>query len=376
MGDAIINAFRGLGFWRIGLLVILLAGTAGAVYGIYFWVTREDADPLEEDQQIVTVAEGDLVNAVSISGSLLYRTRESLHFGSGGVVEDVLVEVGEYVEAGQVIATLDVETVATLRQEIDDARLKIQEAEDAIEALLNPHSDLDIVRAEENIVKAEVALRDAEDALEDLLAPPDLEDELARAEADVAQAALNVAKAEDALDKLTAEPDADAVEDAVTRIDSLEVSLENAQRDLGLLEDDWDGRIAVATDAESDLLEDYEAKLLRYLGAEISYEESLLSPEAMLESWGVDLDSLFRPAMAGEWDLGIRLQQLQDDPDTPWSEVTVRGWSIFFVGSVLPTCDEDTVLSPYESCISRELDETWQKLDDARDSLGGAARPV
>ena len=106
----------------------------------------------------------------------------TLKFGAAGVVEELRVEEGDYVEAGQVIAALDVETLAELREDIDDARVKIQDAKDAIEDLKKPYTSLDVVLAEENVVKARVALRDAEDALEDLLELPDLEDDLADAE--------------------------------------------------------------------------------------------------------------------------------------------------------------------------------------------------
>ena len=72
LGDAIINTLKGLGFWRMSLLLLLLLASAGAVYGVYLWVGQEESDTLEEDQQIVTVAEGNLVNQVVISGSLLF----------------------------------------------------------------------------------------------------------------------------------------------------------------------------------------------------------------------------------------------------------------------------------------------------------------
>ena len=112
-------------------------------------------------------------------------------------MENIRVEEGDYVEEGQVIAALDLETIASLREDIDDARVKIQDAQDSIEDLNNPYTALDVVLAEEKIVKARVALRDAEDALEDLLTLPDLEDELADAEWNVEKAKLDIAKAED-----------------------------------------------------------------------------------------------------------------------------------------------------------------------------------
>ena len=301
MGDAIINTFRGLGLWRISLLVVLLLGTAGAVYGVYYWVGREDADTLEEDQQIVAVAEGNLVNQVSISGSLLFPNRETLKFGAAGVVEDIRVEEGDYVEEGQVIAALDVETIASLREEIDDARVKIQNVQDSIENLNNPYTALDVVLAEEKIVNARVALRDAEDALEDLLDLPDLGDELADAEWNVEKAKLDIAKAEDALAKLNADADPDDVAKAAAKIDSFEVSLANAQQDLSLLDDEWEAKLDAANGVIEDAFTDYQDKILRYIGADISVEDSLLSPTANAGRLGHEPGGPLRPP-------GIRLR--------------------------------------------------------------------
>ena len=368
MGDAIINTFKALGFWRISLLVLLLLASGGAVYGIYIWVGREDSDALEEDQQIVAVAEGNLVNQVVISGSLQFPTRETLKFGAAGVVEELRVEEGDYVEAGQVITALDVETLAELREDIDDARVKIQDAEDAIEDLEKPYTSLDVVLAEENVVKARVALRDAEDALEDLLELPDLEDDLADAEWGIEEAKLDVAKAEDALAKLTVGADPDEVEKAAAKIDSIEVSLANALQDLDLLDEEWEGKLDAARETEEDALAEYRYVVFRYLGAEVSDEESRLPPQEMISAWGTSLDALFTTPAVDSFELAQHLQS-QDDPDTPWSEITIQSWTLFSVGSVIPVCEEDAILPVWQTCVSRELEAPWEKLDEAREPL-------
>ena len=368
MGDAIINTFKALGFWRISLLILLLLASGGAVYGVYVWVGREDSDALEEDQQIVAVVEGNLVNQVVISGSLQFPTRETLKFGAAGVVEELRVDEGDYVEAGQVIAALDVETLAELREEIDDARVKIQDAEDAIEDLRNPYTARDVVLAEEDVVKARVALRDAEDALEDLLALPDLEDDIADAEWDVGKAKLDIAKAEDALAKLNAGADPDDVAQAVAKIDSIEVSLENALQDLDLLDEEWEGKLDAARETEEDALSAYRDVVFRYLGAEVSDEESRLPPQEMISAWGTSLETLFTTPAVDSFELARHLQS-QDDPDTPWSEITIQSWTLFSVGSVIPVCDEDAILPVWQTCVSRELEAPWEKIDEAREPL-------
>ena len=232
------------------------------------------------------------------------------------MVEELRVEEGDYVEAGQVIAALDVETLAELREEIDDARVKIQDAEDAIEDFNNPYTYRDVVLAEENVVKARVALRDAEDALEDLLELPDLEDELADAEWDVEKAKLDIAKAEDALAKLHADADPDDVEKAAAKIDSIEVSLENALQDLDLLDEEWEGKLDTARETEEDALSEYRDVVFRYLGAQVNDEESRLPPQEMISAWGTSLETLFTTPAVDSYDLAQHLQS-QDDPGHP-----------------------------------------------------------
>ena len=137
MGEAIINTLRSLSVLQKGVLVVLLLAAAGAVYGVYLWGSGSGQDALEENKQLIPVSTGNLVDQVSISGSLVFPTKEVLKFGAEGVVEEIWVEEGDTVEAGQVIGVLDLETRATLRQEVDDARVKLKEAKESVADIEN-----------------------------------------------------------------------------------------------------------------------------------------------------------------------------------------------------------------------------------------------
>lgn len=64
-----------------------------------------------------TVTRGDLSTGVSASGALAARTSEQLGFAQGGKLTSVQVKVGQKVEAGEVLATIDSRTAkATLKQ--------------------------------------------------------------------------------------------------------------------------------------------------------------------------------------------------------------------------------------------------------------------
>ena len=62
---------------------------------------------------------------------------------------------------------------------------------------------------------------------------------------------------------------------------------------------------------------------------------------------------------------------MQDDPATPWSEQTVHGWNLFSFGSIVIDCDENSLLAPWQTCLPHELDSSWEKIEEARDSLSG-----
>lgn len=65
------------------------------------------SNPPEVEKQVVTVQRGDLAITVSVDGNLVMPQAFDLRFGSPGDVKDVLVEEGDYVKAGTILARLD-----------------------------------------------------------------------------------------------------------------------------------------------------------------------------------------------------------------------------------------------------------------------------
>ena len=101
------DSMRAIRAWHIVVLVAVPFIVAGIVYGSYTVATRDADDGLAEDQQLIPVQRGDLVNDVSINGSLAYSERETLTFGSQGALGRIEVEAGQVVAANEVLATLD-----------------------------------------------------------------------------------------------------------------------------------------------------------------------------------------------------------------------------------------------------------------------------
>ncbi len=89
--ESLMDAFKALKLWQIGVMVALLAGTFGVTYGVYVLVNDSGGAGLAENQQLIPLQRGDLVNQVSTNGSLIYPNRETLSFGVQGRIGEVLV---------------------------------------------------------------------------------------------------------------------------------------------------------------------------------------------------------------------------------------------------------------------------------------------
>ena len=398
--EAFLNALRSLKLWQWAVLAVILAGAIGGVYGGYALTTGSDGAGLEENQQAVPVQYGKLTNDISINGSLIFPEKETLVFGTHGTIGDVLVEEGQEVSEGQALAVLDEASVAALEKTVAQARVNLQNTEDALAETKDPYSDLDIATAEANVANARLSLESAEDVLDRLLQPtsediataeanvanarlslgsvedvldrllqPTSED-IAEAEAAVTNARLSVENAQDALDAAKDVPTEDDIASAQAQVDSADTALANAQEDLRLAEKEWDDNVQAAQEAFDTAQEDYKGVFVKWLGIELGTEETGLEPDTLLESWGVDLDSLFDPNRRFEdfdkaW-LGDGPPE--DDPATPWSEPVVYVWLNFHFGPILPTC-EDGVVPPEGVCVQKDFDDAWDTYQGLKDNL-------
>ncbi len=95
--------------WIILGVAVLLAAAGGAYY--YFRVRPAQAAQAAAAQTPTiatgTVTRGDLVISASGSGTLAPEREMSVGFQTGGTLKEVLVQLGDVVEAGQTLATLD-----------------------------------------------------------------------------------------------------------------------------------------------------------------------------------------------------------------------------------------------------------------------------
>jgi RND family efflux transporter MFP subunit len=352
--------------WQIGVLVVVALAAFGVTYGVYALVKGSGGAGLSSDQQLIPVQRGNLVNQVSINGSLAFPERDTLTFGAQGTVAEILVEEGQRVEKDQALARLDQSTVASLEEAVAQARVRLRDAEDALAEAKAPHTALELAQAEANVASARLSLKSAQDALDALTKPT--AQQMAQAEAAVSSARLSLKSAQEALDRARAGPDAEDLADAQAKVDSAEADLRAARADLKLVQGDWDAKLKTASDALDAALDGYKSVFSKWLGVELSEQEEGMSPDLLLDSWNADLAYLF--------DRNARVQELRarpeftaiDDPDTRWNEVILFAWVNLFPGEYVVDC-ENTQLATGTMCASKEMDEAWDAYQAAMESF-------
>jgi RND family efflux transporter MFP subunit len=239
----ILEPMKSLRLWAIVVIVIVVAG--GGYYG-FTSLGDSGVENATSETQLVPVTRGDLVNDISVNGTLTYTTRETLTFGQQGFVSDVTVEEGQRVSAGDALAVLDAETIANLEKAVAQARINVRNAEDALEDARNPYTPAQIAKAESDVANAQVALQNADEALTELTSPSS--ENVAKARIAVLNAQTSLEKAAESRDNLVT-PTVLTIAKAESAVTSARIALQNAQEDLDTLLDPTDGDVAKARSA-------------------------------------------------------------------------------------------------------------------------------
>ena len=157
---------------RLRPAAALLAAAALTGAGCFLLPQEEEilAPPLVEPPPItyrtVTVERDTIERRVVVGGAIVYPMQIALQFGErSGRLEEVRVRLGDRVEAGQVLATLDTDT---LRLDVERQRIKLRRAELGLQRAAALGAD----RLQQEISRLDVAL--------ERLALEQLETELAK----------------------------------------------------------------------------------------------------------------------------------------------------------------------------------------------------
>jgi RND family efflux transporter MFP subunit len=174
-------------FLKILLVVLVL----GAITTLSLGCPQPDTEPTPE-QQVVTVQRGDLTVDITASGNLALSRMEDLAFDIPGrageiTVEEIMVEEGDAVEEGQLLARLDTsewnDMLVNLERDLLQAEIDLKNAELALDkaeaetvtlitgdiVYATSFDDDEIEILELRVELAEARLEDAREALEEAL---------------------------------------------------------------------------------------------------------------------------------------------------------------------------------------------------------------
>ncbi len=183
------------------IVALLTAAGVGYCYTQYLPVQTTNG---EETIQTATARRGNIVLLASGTGTLVPVREVDLGFSSGGVLSEVLVEVGDQVQGGDVLARLD-DTDA--EAQITQAEINLRLAELQLAQLTSAPDASDVATAQ-------FQLTSAQEALEALLNSPSPE-EITIAQADLATAEKELQRAQSAYDQIAWQPGAAATSQAM-----------------------------------------------------------------------------------------------------------------------------------------------------------------
>ena len=198
----------------------------------------------------VTIQPADVAStAVSASGNLALVDERSVTLGVGGIVEKIVVNVGDQVNAGDLILQLD---TTALERAVSQAQLQVDSAKIALADLQTPATGAEIAKAEAN-------LRDAQESLAEVKAGPSAEE--------ISATRSTLAAAQAGYSELQAGPSAAELTQLSADMKKAEIALASAQGAYDRIA--WQGSAGMSSEASAlqDATIDYES-------AEAAYEEA------------------------------------------------------------------------------------------------------
>jgi macrolide-specific efflux system membrane fusion protein len=166
-----LNAIKALMKKRVSKIILAVV-LCGVVAFLLISFLKPGSAPAAQYQTAI-VGAGNLTVEISGSGNLALSSTEDVAFELAGTVQEVLVEEGDSVEEGQVLARLDTSEreseLTGLERALLQAKINLKNARLALErAEEDDNADpLDIDMKELQVTLAEGSLEDAEEALEE-----------------------------------------------------------------------------------------------------------------------------------------------------------------------------------------------------------------
>jgi HlyD family secretion protein len=216
---------RRRGLWILVAALVIIGAGGGYYYYTNVYAANQTAE--EEPLQTATVRRGSIVISASGAGSVIPAAEVNLAFQSGGLLTELLVDVGDRVQAGDVLARID---DAQARKALIAAQLGV------LQAQANLEDQLDTAPEERQLELAQANLTLAQYSLDELLnwAPDEVAVAQAEADLEAAQADYRTAQSKSVADQTA----------------SARVSLEQAQESLLAAQEAYDAAWDPARDWE------------------------------------------------------------------------------------------------------------------------------
>lgn len=141
----------------IGLIACFLLLVVGGGYLYYTHVLTPAAAQEEPTLQTTTVYRGDIVISVDGTGNLLPAAEVDVGFQTSGMLTALEVEVGDTVEAGDVLARLD---TRELELALEKAQLQLAQSQASLDELLADPDESSVTVAESNLSQAVISLEE------------------------------------------------------------------------------------------------------------------------------------------------------------------------------------------------------------------------
>lgn len=271
-------------------LLIFIAALAGGGYYYYandYLPSQTAAEAREAPLQTTTVRRGDIIISAQGAGSLVPAAQVDLAFDSGGTLTALNVEVGDHVNAGDVIAQLD-DTAA--QNALAQAEFDLAQAQQSLAELTSPAA---IAAAQLDLVTKQAAIAAAQKTLKNLNSVD--VDYYADALAD-AQAVYNTAQHNATLVDVGTRSELASLEAAQTAADNAYSTWQSYIYWYGENHD----RTTRAKTAYDNALEDLQVAQMTYDQAQTSQASNLADAQSALEDAQANYDAAihYTPATA------------------------------------------------------------------------------
>ncbi len=166
----------------LALITLVVLGGAGYYFYSQSMVSAAEAGEAEAAVQTAVARQGELVVSTTGAGSIVAAQEVSLAFGASGTLTELLVQVGDSVQAGDVLARVD-DTAA--QEALTNAQIALTKAAMQTDASA---TQTGISYDDISLTNAQIALEQAQANLDDLLTWTPDEDTIAQAQASLAAA--------------------------------------------------------------------------------------------------------------------------------------------------------------------------------------------